>query len=174
MEIFKKEIQSIMDAFAGSLKKLEDQCKFADRNYTGDMLVNKRNEINTKILNLKRNTQELIDQAAQDAKYRIQSAEIKGKDLNSADFALLDPQRVKLKQSEFDELSQRYAGNRAMCIALRTYAESCNLEFTDYTNVETTCKQVDDLAKSANGWIYSGNGYFDVNRLAMMGTARMI
>lgn len=174
METFKKEIQNIMDVFEKSLKKLEDQYKFSDQNYTGDMLVNKHKEINTKISDLKRNTQELINQTAQDAKYRIQGAEIKGKDLNPADFALLDPQRVKLKQSEFDELSKRYAGNRAMCIALRTYAESCDLNFTDYTNIETTCNRVDDLAKSAIGWVYSGNGYFDVNRASMMGTAHII
>lgn len=166
MEQFKAELQNMMDAYTREAQKLEARKQNAKQHYINDTLQAELEAVRAKRSALDQDTRQRIRAAAEAAKQRIMAARVNGKDINTADFMLLDPQRIRMKQAEFDELCERYIGNRTMGIALRSYARETGLKFEqDGTNLQLQCQQVDTLAKAASALnVYARGGVFSVER----------
>jgi len=166
MNQFKTELQTMMDTYTAKAQKLEARKQNAQSNYKNEALHAALETISTERTMLDQSTREKISTAAEAAKQRIMAAKVNGKDINTPDFLLLDPQRIRMTQAEFDELCARHTGNRTMGIALRSYAKETGLKFEqDETNLPWLCQQVDMLAKAASVLnVYTGGGVFSVER----------
>lgn len=112
-------------------------------------------------------------EAEEAAKVRIQGETISGQDL-TADFALLDADRVWLTQEEFDAIAARNASNRAMNAALRTYAQRQKLRYSAAEGIADQITSVENIAAAAASVIFAGGGALDAELAAKSGAVRVI
>lgn len=171
MNKYKTELQAIMNGYGEKLANLNARINQSKAMYKGDMLKQALTPIEKEAKELQAQTLEQIKQLSQAARDRISSAEINAGEVNAADLALLDPQRIKLTQAEFDALAGRNAGNFTMNAALRTYAKSCNLNYEEIAPKSDALRLIDNLSRSAEMATYNGQGGYNVEAAASLGGA---
>ena len=158
MEKFKAEIERIAENCRAEVLQKTEERNRAVREYQGERLAAEVKKIDESIMSIKRAACEQIDTAAAQAKDRAQGKRLDGKEL-TPDFALLDAERVKLTQEEFDEIALRNQGNKAMNAALRTYAEKTKLFYGAGFDTATTVKMIERMAKAAGACAFSGRAF---------------
>lgn len=174
MQKYKTDLQQIMNGYGEKLAKLNARKEQSGAMYKGDMLKNALHPIEKEREQLQAQTLEQIKQLSQAARDRISTAEINAGEVNAADLALLDPQRIKLTQAEFDALAGRYAGNFTMNAALRTYAKSCGLDYSGELPKADALRMIDNLSRSAEMAAHNGQGGYNVEAAASLGGAVVI
>lgn len=117
-------------------------------------------EIRDEVDNLRSEARSKCVKAYTDYLDRLESAfKLYGKDIDINVVNFLDPQKVKLTQSEFDRLVEPYLGNHVMEAVFRTYAEKMELAFSPTRTAEEKAKIAKKILDDAESYIGEDQGW---------------
>lgn len=117
-------------------------------------------EIRDEVDNFRSEARSKCVKAYTDYLIRLESAfKLYGKDIDINVVNFLDPQKVKLTQSEFDRLVEPYLGNHVMEAAFRTYAEKMELAFSPTKTAEEKAKIAKKILDDAESYIGEDQGW---------------
>ncbi len=173
MEQFKETAIRLCAACGESVGSLNRAAERARRDYQGARRETELQAIEKSRGATQQKYAQLLAEAEDAAKVRIQGETISGQDL-TADFALLDADRVWLTQEEFDAIAARNASNRAMNAALRTYAQRQKLCYSAAEGIADRTAAVENIAAAAASVIFAGGGALDAELAAKSGAVRVI
>lgn len=157
---YRKQLNQALLDFCKKAGPLLDEGNDLQANNTTGYFDTKISEIRDKVDALRAEARQKCQQAYLEYLERLDSAfKLYGKDIDSNVVNFLDPEKVKLTQSEFDRLVEPYLGNHVMEAVFRTYAEKMELAFSPTKPPEEKAKMAKKILDDAESYIGEDNGW---------------